>query len=160
MAEGTPQGLRAGLRAGTRAGVRADLPVLVALERDGFDDPWSATSLAALFDDPLVRVVLALPDLGYASLRVVHEEAELLRIAVRRSHHRQGVGRRLLAGVTALAAELGALRVVLEVRADNDAALHLYRQAGFFMVGRRAGYYPGGCDAVLLRLGEPPACVS
>jgi ribosomal-protein-alanine N-acetyltransferase len=42
--------------------------------------------------------------------------------------------------------------VFLEVRADNERALELYRRADFAQVGRCRGYYqPEGVDAVLMR---------
>ncbi len=48
----------------------------------------------------------------------------------------------------ARARELGAQRVLLEVRVDNDPAIHLYESSGFRRLGRRRGYYqPGNVDA-------------
>ena len=42
--------------------------------------------------------------------------------------------------------------VLLEVRADNEAAQHLYRRRGFVEIGRRRGYYqPSGDDAVVMK---------
>ena len=46
----------------------------------------------------------------------------------------------------------GAERVILEVRADNDAARALYAGAGFTTLQTRRGYYPGGVDALVLAL--------
>lgn len=43
----------------------------------------------------------------------------------------KGVGRRLLTAVERAAAELGFCKVTLEVRADNAAAIGLYRALGF-----------------------------
>ena len=43
--------------------------------------------------------------------------------------------------------------VLLEVRADNDAAARLYALFGFDRIGVRRGYYqPGRVDAVVMRL--------
>jgi ribosomal protein S18 acetylase RimI-like enzyme len=51
------------------------------------------------------------------------------------------------------AADRGARRVFLEVRADNPIAQHLYTARGFRPVGRRPRYYqPDGVDAVVMRL--------
>ncbi|WP_324278452.1 GNAT family N-acetyltransferase [Blastococcus brunescens] len=42
--------------------------------------------------------------------------------------------------------------VLLEVRADNETAQHLYRRRGFVEIGRRRGYYQSsGADAVVMR---------
>jgi ribosomal protein S18 acetylase RimI-like enzyme len=40
--------------------------------------------------------------------------------------------------------------VLLEVAADNSAALALYSRAGFRVISRRADYYGHGRDAVVL----------
>ena len=45
----------------------------------------------------------------------------------------------------------------LEVRADNPVARSLYDSLGFDEIGIRKGYYPGGVDAVVMRLAVPPA---
>ena len=55
----------------------------------------------------------------------------------------RGVGRTLLCALLDLAAGLGAQRVFLEVRVDNDVAIGLYASQGFVQVGRRRGYYQG-----------------
>jgi ribosomal-protein-alanine N-acetyltransferase len=45
------------------------------------------------------------------------------------------------------------LRMVLEVRASNEAAISLYRKMGFSDIGLRRDYYPaedGREDAILM----------
>ena len=62
-----------------------------------------------------------------------------------------GVG--LVRGHTLLAeADKRSPVVLLEVRADNDAAQQLYLRRGFVEIGRRRGYYqPSGADAVVMK---------
>ena len=89
-----------------------------------------------------------------AAFQRILDEAELLNIRVAPAYRRRGVGRCLLA---ACRTDLeGARCLHLEVRANNWAALALYREAGFAQVGARRGYYPavagGREDALLLRL--------
>ena len=47
-------------------------------------------------------------------------------------------------------------RMLLEVRADNTAALAFYAAEGFVEIARRRRYYRDGTDAVVLR-GPPTA---
>jgi ribosomal protein S18 acetylase RimI-like enzyme len=47
----------------------------------------------------------------------------------------QGLGRRLLESCLALARQAGITRVELEVRSNNEQALHLYRRLGFELEG-------------------------
>ena len=54
---------------------------------------------------------------------------------------RQGGAWTLLQRVLRGAADQGATRWSLEVRATNGAALRLYSRAGFRQMERRAGYY-------------------
>jgi ribosomal-protein-alanine N-acetyltransferase len=61
----------------------------------------------------------------------------------------------LLAIAIASSRENGATRIFLEVAADNQAALALYCQAGFHVIGTRPGYYHHGdqvVDAVMMEL--------
>ncbi|MDP1634529.1 MAG: GNAT family N-acetyltransferase, partial [Gallionellaceae bacterium] len=56
----------------------------------------------------------------------------------------------------ALARRRNLQRMVLEVRASNQAAIALYRQAGFSDIGLRRDYYPartGREDAILMGRG-------
>jgi ribosomal-protein-alanine N-acetyltransferase len=71
------------------------------------------------------------------------DEAELLLIAVAPEHGRRGVGRALLQAFIDRARRDGAIRIHLEVR-DGNAAVALYRAAGFAEAGRRRDYYRGG----------------
>lgn len=101
--------------------------------------PWSTQEIASLLSDP--ATVLIEDAAGFALGRTVADEAELLTLAVTPDRRRRGIGAHLLGRFLIAARERGAARVFLEVAADNDAALALYRQHGFFETGRRRGYY-------------------
>lgn len=61
---------------------------------------------------------------------------QVIILAVNRKFRRQGLGRGLLCeGLTYLKSK-GLNQVQLEVRADNEPALNLYRQAGFVIAGK------------------------
>jgi len=88
---------------------------------------------------------------GFASARLLIDEAHVFRISVATPWRRQGIGARLLDGLVAWAREVGAHAVVLEVRESNAAALALYAREGFVADGRRTNYYADGEAALLLR---------
>ena len=119
--------------------------------------PWSAAAFAATLARPEC-FVLSEPG-GFLLASVAAGEAEVLTLAVAPLARRQGIGRRLVAGFLAVAAARGAQVALLEVAADNRAALALYRGAGFAEVGRRHGYYrtPEGqaIDAVVMTRALP-----
>lgn len=115
-------------------------------------DPWTAREFAAFLSDPTTLLVAG-PH-GFALLRVVLDEAEILTIATAPMAQRQGHGTALLADAMAQAQANGAARLFLEVAADNAPARGLYARAGFTQCGHRKGYYarPGAAavDALLL----------
>jgi len=77
-------------------------------------------------------------------------EAEIHTIGVDPAHQGRGTGRALLDGLLAAADGIRAT-TYLEVRTDNEAALRLYRAAGFEVLGTRRRYYASGADAYTMR---------
>lgn len=131
---------------------------LEALLFDG-DDPWPARAFHAELRAAHNRYVAARAEdtlVGYAGMsrlgRTPPFEHEIHTIGVDPAFQGQGIGRRLLDELLAHAD--GA--VFLEVRTDNEAAIGLYRSAGFVTIGVRKRYYrASGADAYTMRR-EPP----
>jgi ribosomal-protein-alanine N-acetyltransferase len=120
---------------------------------------WSRQDMAELLASPGVTGWAVQSDesaIGIALCRVAADEAELLTIAVQSTARRRGAGRVLLVAAIAHARDAGARSLFLEVGADNPAALALYGQSGFRVVGNRKAYYRRGegapADAVVMRL--------
>lgn len=135
-----------------RAAAPGDADRLAALERALFGpDAWSAEQVRALLADRGRRVLVAgEPVEGYVVTAVVGDTADLERIAIDVPARRRGLARHLLDLAAARAAADGADRMLLEVAADNAAALALYDAAGFTELGRRQRYYRSGADAVVM----------
>jgi [ribosomal protein S18]-alanine N-acetyltransferase len=139
-----------------RAGA-ADVDAVTRLERRLFGaDGWSRAGVVEELTGPLRQAFVAVDDedradgnevVGYAVLLVVAEVADLQRIAVRDGHRRGGVATALLRACDLSGVE----RVVLEVRADNEAALAFYGRHCFAEVARRRRYYADGTDAVVMQ---------
>lgn len=138
-----------------RAMRQADVEAVAAIERDTYDYPWSA----GIFRDCLLagytNVVLDRSGevVGYGIMSVAAGEAHLLNICVVRDLWRQGIGRGLLNYLIRRARAFRARRMYLEVRPSNEAALGMYRQSSFEVLGVREGYYKapdGNEDAVVL----------
>ena len=93
---------------------------------------------------------------GYAALSCNGDTADLLRVAVNPDRRRLGVARRLC---DAILAGVGpaCTRVLLEVAADNPAAMALYSRLGFVEIDRRRRYYGGAVDAVVMERALPAA---
>ena len=142
-----------------------DIETLTVLEEALFGPAaWSsATWWAELADRPRREYLVAEQDgrlVGYAGPR-----------PRRPGRRRDDGGRRARAaairprrpaagGAAAPGGERGAEAVLLEVRADNAAALRLYERRGFEQVSVRRRYYqPGDVDAYVLRRHLGPAGV-
>jgi ribosomal-protein-alanine N-acetyltransferase len=137
-----------------------DVESVLAMERQLFPvDAWSAdTFWSELAGVPRRRhyVVAEEPAgclLGYAGLACSGGgDADVQTLGVRRDAQGRGIGAALLAALLAEASRRGNAAVLLEVRADNVAAQHLYASVGFERIGVRRGYYDGGrVDALVLR---------
>jgi ribosomal-protein-alanine N-acetyltransferase len=136
-----------------------DLAHLAALEQSLFaDDAWSeATWWSELAGRPRRDYVVAVTSdgtvAGYAGLDVSGDVADVMTIAAAPGHQGRGIGRVLLDELVHRAADHRVEALLLEVRADNDAARRLYDRAGFEVISVRRRYYqPGDVDAVVMRL--------
>ena len=143
-----------------------DLPAVMVLEEELFaPDTWTAE----MYEDELSRsdtryyVVAEFdtadeddPDgepvtVGYGGLIAYDDEAHVATLGVTKALQGEGVGSLLLDALLAEADRRSPV-VLLEVRADNEAAQRLYARRGFTEIGRRRGYYqPSGADAVVMR---------
>lgn len=87
---------------------------------------------------------------GYALLlfRARAPIARLYSFAVSPHHRGNGIGRALLDACEREARARGLLRLRLEVRPDNAAALRMYRAAGFHEIETVADYYEDHADAL------------
>lgn len=134
-----------------------DVETARALEVELFPDAWSVeTFWSELAHVPETRYYVVAEDdgalVGYAGLAAVGHQADVQTVAVAPTAQGHGVGRLLLDDLLAEAGRRQATEVLLEVRAENEAALALYRRSGFERIGVRRGYYqPGGTDALVLR---------
>ena len=136
-----------------------DVEALLPLDRELFGSAaWSAETFWSELARGPDRWYVVAEDaqgavLGYAGLMLGGSEADVQTLAVAPAARRRGIGRMLLRALLAEAERRGAGSVLLEVRADNEAAIALYAGHGFERIAVRRGYYqPGGQDAVIMRL--------
>jgi ribosomal-protein-alanine N-acetyltransferase len=138
-----------------------DLPEVLAIDRLSFPNPWpersyryeltenrASTLLVADREEEGMRRVV-----GYLGYWLIVDEVHISTLAVHPDFRGQGIGRRLLQDGLHSARSRGAHMATLEVRPSNHAAIELYQDFGFVVVGRRAGYYrDSGEDALLMTL--------
>lgn len=81
---------------------------------------------------------------GFAIMEFGDERAHLVLLAVKPSHRRSGVGRRLLEWLLESARCAGIASIHLELRTGNEAARRFYRAMGFYETVVVPGYYRSG----------------
>lgn len=110
-----------------------------------FGEAWTMPQLSGVMTMPGTWLTVAHVDaapLGFALVRSVLDECELLLLAVDPLWRGRRIGRSLLEHSLTLARRRGITSMNLEVRATN-MAVKLYENIGFEYVHRRPGYYRG-----------------
>lgn len=133
------------LATGSATDVEAVDRVMQAAFDPRFGEAWTPSQCLGMLSLPGVWLTLARGANGlhgFAMTRTVADDAELLLLAVLPDQRGQGIGRALLRQAIADAKARGAVRLCLEMRAQNDATA-LYVSEGFVKCGERRNYYVG-----------------
>jgi [ribosomal protein S18]-alanine N-acetyltransferase len=131
-----------------------DAGAIAGLHAASFRRGWAEDELRRLLLDRNVvahRVMVGRMFVGFILSRLAAREAEILSIAIAPNWRGRGFARPLLDFHIRRLAGLGVRAVFLEVNEHNAPANGLYRNAGFYEVGRRRGYYDSGAAALVLR---------
>ncbi|WP_201550635.1 ribosomal protein S18-alanine N-acetyltransferase [Psychrobacter sp. DD43] len=107
-------------------------------------DAWTYQTLGELLTkDSIDLLVVYQIDkvVGYCLYQVVFEQAEILRIGTHPDYQRQGIASRIFARLNKALKANQVESLLLEVRADNTAAIALYEQQGLAVIHTRKGYY-------------------
>lgn len=135
----------------------ADLELVMVLERELFgDEAWLEKTMASELQNPNTHYLGIFDQglVGYAGLSTVPASfsSDVQTIGVRLSNQGQGLGRALMQLLFQRALALGSEQLLLEVRADNQSAIALYRSMNFEQIDLRRRYYqPSGVDALVMR---------
>lgn len=132
-----------------------DLEAVLSIENQVHLSPWTRQIFADCLRSGYYAVLLQAQQqiLAYALMSMAAQEAHILNLAVSPEKQRQGLGRKLLTHLLAVALEHDTRSVFLEVRASNLAAQNLYEQQGFNTLAVRRHYYPspqGREDAIIM----------
>lgn len=127
-------------------GKMADARELARIHAQGFYRGWPAGEFESFLADPATPVYVACDArrriAGFALIRVVEDESELLTIAVDPRWRGKHIGQALLRALFDDLRMTPARRMFLEVSEDNAAAIKLYMREGFATISSRKGYYP------------------
>jgi ribosomal-protein-alanine N-acetyltransferase len=126
--------------------IDAVMAVMGAAFEPTYGEAWTRSQCVGIL--PMAGVALRIAErddrtiAGFALIRTIADEAELLLIAVDPAAQHIGIGAALVEDFVEFAKLHGARRLHLEVR-DGNSAIVLYERAGFSLAGRRRDYYRG-----------------
>lgn len=130
----------------------ADISGVLEIEKQCFSDPWSYEMIENGLKSSLDTWLVLWEEgpAGYCVFRIVADECELLRIAVRPEYRGRGLSKKLMDQMVFYSRKNEVKSIFLEVRESNDRARNLYKSYGFTEEGVRKHYYLNPCENAVL----------
>ncbi len=97
--------------------------------------------------------------IGFAGMKIMVDEADIMNIVIKKSHRNQGIGSLLLKQLITTSKQLNLTSINLEVMEENYPAIHLYKNFGFKQIGIRKNYYQDKNGLIMTKkegLGDTP----
>ena len=131
-----------------------DILRISEIEKECFPhEPWSFQMLASSFDTDSFHGVLAEDGgeiIGYGGVTIAAYTADIANVAVTEPFRHSGVGTAIIAELSHIAKQRGAIKLFLEVRVSNAIAMELYLKNGFKGAYARTRYYSDGEDCLVM----------
>ena len=119
-----------------------------------FDNFWSYDVLEEELECDNSYVIVAKVDenviVGFAGLKVILDEADIMNIVVKKDFRHNGIGSVLLENLINYYKDLNLKTITLEVNENNLSAIRLYDKFSFDKLGIRKNYYDGKSDAIIM----------
>lgn len=122
----------------------SDLEKIKDVLTTDFDDFWNKKVLEEELSSSSSKYIVAKNDneiVGFAGLKIVLDEADIMNIVTKKNYRKQGIGSLLLKNLIILCENLGTKTIALEVNENNSNAIGLYLKFGFQHIGVRNNYY-------------------
>ena len=117
-----------------------------------FDNFWTPQVLKEELLSPSSHYFVAKNEdeiIGFAGIKVVLDEADIMNIVVKKSMRRHSIGSLLLKKLIEYCKSLNVSTLSLEVNSSNISAISLYEKFGFEALGNRKNYYNGN-DGIIM----------
>lgn len=121
------------------------------------EEGWTKDEFTSLLKNPVYECYLYHIEgepFGLSLISNICGEMEIVTVGIIPAKRQQGLGHSIIDALLTHAAASDVSNIHIEVRADNVAALQLYRTSGFKTIGRRADYYSlqdkSKIDAILM----------
>ncbi len=131
-----------------------DLKSIKNILASDFDNFWSFDVLEEELECKNSYVIVAKNSenniVGFAGLKVILDEADIMNIVVKKTFRHNGIGSILLENLISYSKNLNLKNITLEVNENNLSAIHLYDKFSFDKLGIRKKYYNGESDAIIM----------
>lgn len=133
-----------------------DLDEIKSILESDFDEFWNYEALNDELKSPFSKFIVARnldnSIVGYAGIKVVLDEADLMNIVTRKNMRGLGVASSMLEYIISYCRQNEIKKINLEVNSSNSIAINLYKKYNFKEVGLRKKYYNNTYDAILMNL--------
>lgn len=130
----------------------SDFEEIKEILQTDFDEFWTPSILKSELESDLSKYIVAKQEnqiVGFAGVIILPDDVEITNIVTKKSERKKGIGKLLLDKLIQMAFELEK-DISLEVNEKNEAAINLYKKAGFKEVGIRKKYYNGIDNAIIM----------
>jgi len=119
-----------------------------------FDDFWNYSVFKSELESPTSHYIVVKNNskiIGFAGIKVILPDADIMNIVVKKDFRNQGIGSLLLKELINLSKSLNIKNLFLEVNEKNTPAISLYNKFGFKKISIRKNYYKNN-NAIVMRL--------
>lgn len=119
-----------------------------------FDDFWNYSIFKSELESDSSHYLVVKDNskiIGFAGIKVILSDADIMNIVVKKDFRNQGVGSLLLKELINLSKSLNIKNLFLEVNEKNTPAISLYNKFGFKKISIRKNYYKDN-NAIVMRL--------
>ena len=119
-----------------------------------FDDFWNYSVFKSELESDSSHYLVVKDNskiIGFAGIKVILPDADIMNIVVKKDFRNQGVGSLLLKELINLSKSLNVKNLFLEVNEKNTPAISLYNKFGFKKISIRKNYYKNN-NAIVMRL--------
>lgn len=131
-----------------------DIENIYLVEKLSFTKPWTKESfINELTTNKFANysvVEVGGKIVGYAGMWMILDEAHITNVAIHPDYRGQKLGELMMRYLIAVAKNLGATSMTLEVRLSNQVARNLYRKLDFKEQGIRKNYYADTMEDALI----------
>ena len=130
-----------------------DLEIIKDILISDFDDFWNYDILKQELEcENSYFVIVKTNDeiVGFAGLKIILDEADIMNIVVKKHFRHNGIGSLLLESLISYSKSLNLKTITLEVNEYNSSAINLYNKFNFNKLGIRKKYYEGTIDAIIM----------